>query len=41
VEGNVGEALRQYRRYELLLGEELGLAPSREMRDLLDLVTTA
>jgi DNA-binding SARP family transcriptional activator len=38
-EGNVGEALRHYRRYERILDEELGLAPSPEMRDLIEVLT--
>lgn len=38
-EGNAGEALRQYRRYRQLLHEELGLAPSPEMNQLLDAVS--
>jgi DNA-binding SARP family transcriptional activator len=33
-EGNAAEAIRQYRRYRTLLGEELGLEPSTEMIDL-------
>jgi DNA-binding SARP family transcriptional activator len=38
-EGNAGEALRQYRRYGKLLHEELGLAPSPEMNQLLDVIS--
>jgi len=38
-EGNQFEAIRQYRRYEHLLREELDLQPSREMRELLDTLT--
>lgn len=34
LEGNVVEALRQYRAYERLLGEELSLAPSPSLRAL-------
>lgn len=33
-EGNIAEAIRQYRRYADLLREELGAQPSRAMRDL-------
>jgi DNA-binding SARP family transcriptional activator len=33
-EGNVTEALRQYRRFACLIAEELGLAPSTAMRSL-------
>ena len=34
-EGNVSEAIREYRGYRQLLNEELGVAPSREMEGLL------
>jgi DNA-binding SARP family transcriptional activator len=34
LEGNVGEALRQYRTYERLLRDELSLDPSAELRAL-------
>lgn len=37
-EGNVAEALHQYRRYRHLLFEELGLKPSPEMQDLIGAV---
>lgn len=33
-EGNVSEAIRQYRRFRTVLGDELGLEPSSEMLDL-------
>jgi DNA-binding SARP family transcriptional activator len=33
-EGNVGEALRQFRRYERLLAEELHIVPTEQMRYL-------
>jgi DNA-binding SARP family transcriptional activator len=33
-EGNLGEALRQYRSFRQLLQEELGVAPSPELEDL-------
>ena len=33
-EGNVGEAIRQYRLYRRLLSEQLGIEPSRLMEDL-------
>ena len=35
-EGNVCEALRQYRLCTRLLAEQLGVAPTRQMRDLID-----
>jgi DNA-binding SARP family transcriptional activator len=38
-EGNPGEALRQYRGYRDLLREELGLAPSREMNELVGAIS--
>lgn len=34
-EGNVGEAVRQYRSYKELLFEELGLAPSEQLESLM------
>lgn len=34
-EGNYSEALRQYHRYQCVLGDELGLEPSRNFRRLL------
>jgi DNA-binding SARP family transcriptional activator len=33
-EGNQGEAIRQYRAFRQLLLEELGVAPSRELEEL-------
>ena len=33
-EGNVGEAVGQYRAYRRLMRDELGLTPSRQMEDL-------
>jgi DNA-binding SARP family transcriptional activator len=38
-EGNQGEALRQYQGYRQLLREELGLAPSREMNELVGAIS--
>jgi DNA-binding SARP family transcriptional activator len=35
-EGNVGEARRQFKRCERVLGKELGIAPSGQLRALLD-----
>ena len=34
-EGNVGEAMRQYRSYKELILEELGLAPSEQIESLM------
>jgi DNA-binding SARP family transcriptional activator len=34
-EGNVGEAVRQYRSYKELLLEDLGLAPSEQLESLM------
>jgi DNA-binding SARP family transcriptional activator len=34
-EGNVGEAMRQYRSYKELIFEELGLAPSEQLESLM------
>ena len=34
-EGNLAEAVRHFRRYEVLLDRELGVGPSSAMRDLL------
>jgi DNA-binding SARP family transcriptional activator len=33
--GNVADAIRQYRTYERLLDEELGVQPTREMTAML------
>jgi DNA-binding SARP family transcriptional activator len=38
-EGNVSEAVRQYRSYRRLLWEELGVEPSSELESLVDLNT--
>jgi DNA-binding SARP family transcriptional activator len=35
-EGNLTEAIRQYRRYERLLAEELGVAPSPQMEAIME-----
>lgn len=40
VEGNAGEALRQYRLCRRLLGEQLGIGPSEQMEQLVGSVTT-
>lgn len=34
-EGNISEALREYRSYSRMLAEELGVAPSAAMKDLI------
>ena len=39
-EGNVGEAWRQFRRCEYILGKELGIRPSGQLRALLSQVDT-
>jgi DNA-binding SARP family transcriptional activator len=36
-EGNVGEAWRQFRRCEYILGKELGIRPSGRLRALLEI----
>jgi DNA-binding SARP family transcriptional activator len=33
-EGNVGEAIREYQRYSVMLADELGVRPTAQMRDL-------
>jgi DNA-binding SARP family transcriptional activator len=38
-EGNVGEALRQYRLYRDLLYEEMGLSPSEQLESLIEPIT--
>lgn len=38
-EGNVGEAWRQFRRCERVLGKELGIRPSGQLRALLDIAS--
>lgn len=38
-EGNAGEALRQFQKYRQLLHEELGLAPSSEMDELVGVIS--
>lgn len=38
-EGNVGEAWRQFKRCEYVLGKELGIRPSGQLRALLDLAS--
>ena len=40
-EGNPAEAVRHYRSYSTLLERELGLAPSAQMRELLEGLATA
>jgi DNA-binding SARP family transcriptional activator len=37
-EGNSGEALRQYDRFQVLLGRQLGLEPSQLMEDLIGVI---
>ncbi len=38
-EGNAGEAIRRYRRYEALAAKELGVTPSPAMRSMLEGIT--
>jgi DNA-binding SARP family transcriptional activator len=41
VEGNAGEAVRQYRLFRHLLGEQLGLEPSERMEELMRSIAAA